>query len=738
MRLRPHPVLFHIAAGGVITLGATCWVAPASTADTPAAPTSPRIENTTCAFPEILTRYDAPVAFPGLRFERPLFVGTAPGDPDTMFVAEQSGRIAAFDRRENVATTTTFLALGRANGLLESGSGGGNEEGLLGVAFHPDYAANGRFFVYYSSRMGCPSGARRCTRLSEFRRQRARRADASSERPLLAIAQPFSNHNGGDLHFGQDGLLYISVGDGGSAGDPRDHGQNPNTLLGSILRIDVDTPGASPYGIPPDNPFARGGGRPEVYTWGVRNMWRMGFDRATGVLWGGDVGQDAREEIDKIDRPGLNLGWNCREGSRPFRGCGGDFREPVYDYPHREGVSVTGGRVYRGPDLAELFGAYIFADFASGQVWALRERGAGVAVERLVANAGNVSSFGEDAESRLYLTTFDGRVRRLAATDASPIAVPQQLSATGCFSDPAGQVMAPGVVPYEVNQPFWSDGLRKERFLALPAGQTASAQPDGRFTFPTGTVFIKTFYTPLGGGAARGGAARGGAERALETRFYTRQPRGWVGLSYRWNDDGRDATLVDGARTEVIDTQDGPLTWLYPSGAQCNRCHTEAAGRVLGFTAAQLDRLVSDGQRMVDQLDALVGAGYLDGTFRPGPLPALDHPAAPLADRARAWLDVNCAMCHRPAGPTPANLDLRFDVAFVDTGLCGRAPVGDALGLPDPRLIRPGNPTDSLLTARIRRRNTGQMPPLATTRVDSAGTDAVSMWIASLTSCPAR
>ena len=336
-------------------------------------PLSPRPAAQACRLPEAppLGEYVGERAFPNLSFSRPLWLGNAPGDPDTMFLLEQGGTIYAFDNRQDVAQAdrSTFLTI--------DASRAGNEEGLLGLAFHPNYAENGRFFVYYSGAGAQCGGAARCSILSEFRRAQARRADPGSERIVLRFAQPFSNHNGGDIHFGPDGYLYVSVGDGGSGGDPLNSGQTTSTLLGSILRLDIDDPppaemqgggdgddicnetcqhsddddcddggpnsdfslceygsdcidcGPRPpqagveiraYRIPPGNPFADGvDGRPEIYTWGMRNVWRMAFDAPTGVLWAGDVGQNAFEEIDKIEGPG-NFGWNVLEGTECYRG----------------------------------------------------------------------------------------------------------------------------------------------------------------------------------------------------------------------------------------------------------------------------------------------------------------------------------------------------------------------------------------------------------------------------------
>jgi quinoprotein glucose dehydrogenase len=303
---------------------------------------------------------------------------------------------------------------------------GHNEEGLLALAFHPKYAENGRLFVYYAAKDP------RRTVLSEFRVSADNRdaADPASEKVILEVEQPWGNHEGATVLFGPDGFLYVSYGDGGSAGDPHNNGQNLGTLLGSIIRIDVDrSEDGRAYAIPADNPFVgRNGARGEIWAYGLRNVWRMSFDRETGDLWAGDVGQDRWEEIDLITKGG-NYGWRVREGMHAFRGGeaeGREFIDPVVEYSHREGLSVTGGYVYRGSEHPKLRGVYLYADYVTGKVWGLRYENGSVAAngEILVSNRRYfVSSFGEDESGELYVCAFEhldgrggseGRIYRVA------------------------------------------------------------------------------------------------------------------------------------------------------------------------------------------------------------------------------------------------------------------------------------------------------------------------------------
>jgi glucose/arabinose dehydrogenase len=333
--------------------------------------------------------------------DRPLFVTAPVGDP-RLFIVEKTGRIRIL--ADQLVAETPFLDL---SGLVSDGG----EQGLLGLAFHPGYAEN-RFFVNYTDKEGD-------TRIVAYRvSSDAGRADPASARELLRIAQPYDNHNGGWLGFGPDGLLYVGVGDGGSGGDPQGNGQNKDSLLGKMLRIDVD--GAEPYAIPPGNPFANGGGAPEIYLTGLRNPWRNSFDG--DLLYIADVGQNAFEEINVVglDAAGANLGWNTIEGTDCFPAGAtcvqGGFHLPVHTYSHDDGCSITGGYVYRGEALPALQGRYFFADYCTGVLESFRYvDGAvtGLLKSPELGELGSFMSFGTDAAGELYLMRDDGRLLRL-------------------------------------------------------------------------------------------------------------------------------------------------------------------------------------------------------------------------------------------------------------------------------------------------------------------------------------
>ncbi len=362
-------------------------------------------------------RFTLVEAYPNLSFTRPVDFQHAGDDSDQIFVVEQRGVITVF--ADDVATSQsgTFLDI---SGPVDDRS---NEEGLLGLTFDPNYASSGYFFVNYT----ISNPAR--TRISRFTASAANpnQADPNSELVILEFEQPFGNHNGGQLAFGLDGYLYVAVGDGGSAGDPQRHGQDLTTLLGSILRIDVSQSSAqTPYTIPEDNPFAENeqGFREEIYAYGLRNPWRISFDPETGQLWAGDVGQNQLEEVDIIENGG-NYGWNITEASQcfePRNNCDkDDIILPIWEYNHsQQDLSITGGYVYRGTELPDLVGQYVYADFVSGRVWALNEDDTSSPenTELMDSNLA-ISSFGVNAMNELFLCAFDGKIYRIESVTSS-------------------------------------------------------------------------------------------------------------------------------------------------------------------------------------------------------------------------------------------------------------------------------------------------------------------------------
>jgi glucose/arabinose dehydrogenase len=339
------------------------------------------------------------------QIQSPVYVTHAGDDSGRLFVVEKRGRVVVV--RDGTLDTAAFLDISDRVGSS------GSEQGLLSVAFHPQFRQNGRLFVNYTDRNGD-------TVISRFQASQTA-ADPGSEVVLLKIDQPYSNHNGGLVLFGPDGYLYIGMGDGGSAGDPQGNGQDRQSLLGKLLRLDVD--GGDPYAIPADNPWPSGGdARPEVWAYGLRNPWRFSFDRASGDLYIADVGQGEYEEIDMRragEQAGQNYGWNVTEGQHCFRSrtCDANgMAAPIAEYDHSQGCSITGGYVYRGASFPGLQGLYFYGDYCSGRIWALGETAPGRWEQReLLQDNLNISSFGEDQAGELYLADLGGRLYQVVA-----------------------------------------------------------------------------------------------------------------------------------------------------------------------------------------------------------------------------------------------------------------------------------------------------------------------------------
>ncbi len=593
---------------------------PAATAGAFAFPLSPASPTALRAVP----------AFETATFDRPVFLTAAPSDPDHVYVVEQAGRVRRISTRPDEAEDTVVLDI-RDRVRMEH-----NEEGLLGLAFSPDYARQRDVYLYYSA-----SRPRR-TQVSRMIARADGRIEPASERVLLTIEQPYGNHNGGMIAFGPDGMLYVGVGDGGAADDPHLHGQNLSTLLATILRLKVG-PSIATYEIPTDNPFVdTAGARPEIWAYGLRNPWRFSFDRGSGQLWVGDVGQDRLEEIDLVTRGG-NYGWNAREGTQAFRARtpAVDPLPPVTEYGRDEGESITGGYVYRGTKLADFRGMYLFGDYVTGRIWAIDPSADDPSARTHVATVPALSSFGEDAQGELYALSLHGTVYRFEASDPSvgERTFPTKLSQTGLFADLATLAPASGLLPYSVAVPFWSDGADKRRWVALPEGGRIEASNDGPWAFPVGTITVKHFDLPLDDGEPD-------KVRRLETRVMVHERGGWAGYSYRWNDAQTEADLVTApteASYEVVRAGKAKAwAWSYPAGSDCLRCHTPGYGQVLGIRTRQI---ASD----ATLLAALVERGHLASAPAAISHPALDDDTAPSKARARAYLDVNCARATTPA-----------------------------------------------------------------------------------------
>jgi glucose/arabinose dehydrogenase/mono/diheme cytochrome c family protein len=731
-----------------------------------------RVAATSLRLPAVppASNYSTERVFASLAISQPIALVTPPGETNRLFVVEKTGRILVLNSLATTPTRSVFLDL---TALVGSSAG---EQGLLSLAFHPDYARNGFFYVWFTLNTTTAAGSGLHNRLARYRVSATdpNLADPASQLPLLTQFDEASNHNGGELAFGPDRYLYLSLGDEGGANDQYANGQRiDRDFFAAILRFDVDLrPGSLPpnahpavhpgtYAVPPDNPFIGAttfNGAPinpaavrtEFWAAGLRNPWRFSFDSATGLLWCADVGQGAREEINVIAR-GANYGWPFREGfiagTRPNPPAAAAFANPVWDYSRSAGQSVTGGLVVRGNRYPALFGHYLFADYQSGALWALLTDGtnpvADTRVQRLATDAGIVSFGLNPATGDVLIADLqENAIKRLVANPApGGTPFPATLSATGAFSDLATLTPAPGVVAYEPNVSFWSDHAKKRRWFALPSATTGTFgfSPTGNWSLPTGAVWVKHFDLETTRGVPS-------TARRLETRFLIKTADNAYGLTYRWNDAQTDAALVPdaGADATFNITENGvtrPQIWRFPGRGECLQCHTPNGGYALSFNTRQLNRPFPLGATAptepAHQLAALAAAGYLDSPTLPSPpaaLPALapaDDLTKSLEHRARSFLDANCAQCHQPGAPGRGLWDARFNTPLSLSGIVN-GPLATAAGNASHRVIVPGDSTRSQLLARLAGNGGARMPTISTNERDLAAESLLAQWIAAL------
>jgi len=719
-----------------------------------------RVANTTLRMPESLPlgSYTTSNAFPGLTFRWPVAMVAPPGETNRLFVVEQEGRIAVIT---NLAIPTRSVFLD-----LTDRAQYGSEEGVLALAFHPGYATNRYFYVWYTTK------GTRYDRLSRFEvdPNNPARGLPATEQILISQQDDAENHNGGELLFGpDDGYLYLSIGDeGGSAAN--DNVQRiDNNFFSGVFRIDVDKrPGSIPanphpanngsgtinYAIPPDNPFIGvtsfngrsvnpNNVRTEFWAVGLRNPWRMSFDPQTRLLYCGDVGSTDTEEVNIIVRGG-NYGWNYYEGTNKTGGLivpsGFAPVWPMYEYNRLGGgprLCVIGGIVYRGNRYADLYGSYIFADHMNGNIWSLRYTISGgvtnVTPPVQIATSLYVSSFGVHPGSGeiLLASQLDHQIKRLVRASASGPSLPPTLADTGAFSDLANLTPQPGIVSYDLNVPFWSDHARKTRWFSVPnTNLVIGFNPTNNWEFPTGSVWIKHFDLELTNGVSQ-------SAKRLETRFIIRNADGVYGVSYRW-DSVTNATLVpeEGMDESFVIAEGGGVqrtqVWHYPSRSECLQCHTPHGGFAVGFNTPQLNRTFNYDGSPENQLVALSQAGYFDASVsNPQTLPALaqaTNTAFSVEYRVRSYLAANCVQCHQPGGTTQGLWDARFSTPMSQANIID-GPLLDDFGNPANRVIKPGSVDQSMMLTRLSNWGSLHMPPFATSEVNQEAIDLLSRWI---------
>jgi uncharacterized repeat protein (TIGR03806 family) len=669
--------------------------------------------------------------WPSTTFLSPTFITHAPDGTTRLFVLEQAGRILVLANNQSTSTGQVFLDI---RSLVSAGG----ERGLLGLAFDPDYTKNGYFYIYYS--VGTPHQS--VIARYKVSATNPNLADPKSELRLMVVAQPYSNHNAGMLAFGKDKMLYIGLGDGGSGGDPKNNGQTTTTLLGSILRIDPR--GASGYSIPQDNPFVgKAGYRGEIWAYGLRNPWRFSFDRATDHLWCADVGQNAWEEVNIIEKGG-NYAWRIFEGvhsyNNPTNRKATEFDMPVIEHSHSVSRSITGGYVYRGNKIAALRGAYIYGDYATGKIWALvyDYKTKKLVTNTEIASMPSISAFGEDRDGEIYVVSYRaGTVYRIDQKGVGNPGgkIPLKLSLTGLFSDTAKLIPNAGLIAYDVNAPLWSDSATKQRWIGIPDNTKVEVQKDGTLLLPVGSVIVKQFYLDTGATTPT----------RVELRVLIHEKHGWAGYTYRWNAAQTDADLVYDGAQQTFKVKDSSVsggfrnqTWNYPASSDCMACHTDAGDWALSIRYNQLNREFQYSKVQDNQLRAWNNIGLFNPPLAESKiheLPAHEDPygtTGTLEHRARAYLDVNCATCHVPAGPAPGTLDMRSQTKLLGMNLFDVVPSEGTLSLTNAHRILSGKKESSVLWERLRRTDGYRMPKIGSTVVDKEGVLLIGNWIDSL------
>ena len=670
--------------------------------------------------------------------------------------------------------------------LLETPGGGT----VYDVCFHPKFAANHFLYVGWNGEFKEGKRKKKACRITRYTVNPGPPLTLDEKSAVNILQWESDGHNGAAVCFGTDGMMYVTSGDGTSDSDTDEMGQSTDTMLSKLLRIDVDRPAAGkPYSVPKDNPYV-GDKRflPEVWAYGFRNPWRVTCDEKTGHVWVGQNGQDLWKQAYLVQK-GANYGWSVTEGGHafyPHRKAGPTpILKPTIEHHHAEFRSLTGGVVFYGPQLPELNGAYLYGDYSTGRIWGMKHDGAKVEWHKELASPRiQITAFGTNTRGELIICDHSptGGLYTLAPTPpvAAVSAFPRKLSESGLFASVKDHRMVPGVVPYSVNAPFWSDGLFKSRFIAVPGAERIEDKPTGSWNFPDKTVLVKSFALDSEDGNPAG-------RKWVETRFFTKQTGEWAGYSYRWNAAGTDADLVPAAGADATLTVKTPAgvreqPWRYPSRTECLACHSRAANYVLGLTTAQLNKTHDYGPcpdnqlrtlghlRLLKSRDAadaardqlaaradalkLIGPakdeyltvnGQQPGQREPAPtttllpddskLPRLPNPYDPKEDltaRAKAWLHTNCANCHVEAGGGNAALELGYDTPLDKMRLLDVKPIHTPLDIADARIVAPGSPERSVLLKRVTVRGPNQMPPLATHRVDEAGAALLREWILSL------
>ena len=720
-----------LRTGLLVWLGLALAVAGAEPSPTPTRVpwTSSRIQDS----PDPPAPFRITPAFPKLRFDHPTSLTEIPGQ-GRLLVTEMGGKIFSFPKEPEMAEPELMVDLTK----LLPREFSGQSVSLLHATFHPKFPQHRFLFVCY----GSPVGGRhqRVSRFTLTGDSPPRFVSGSEE---LVIQWPAGGHSGGCLQFGKDGYLYISTGDGSGPNPPdgRTTGQDVSDLLGAILRVDVDqATGSQRYAIPPDNPFVgQAGVRPEIWAYGLRNPWKFGTDTATDALFVADNGWETWETVHRIQR-GSNCGWPIMEGRVALRTEVKPGPTPIIppakDHPHTEANSVIGGPIYRGSALSGLDGSFIYGDYITGTIWALRvDETDDYHHTTLVDTDLRIVAFAQGRREELYVLDYDftGQIYQLVPSglEDNSANFPRRLSETGLFTSLDDMQPSPGVIPYRVQAEQWHDGAHAQRWAAIPgSGQVRLATDSAPLAeYPEGTVFVKHLRLPQD---------QHGKSTPLETQILHYEQGQWRPYSYLWDDDGRDALLVSaiGAdRLLEMSNQDGGLverTWPVGARTECRLCHNAASGSILGFVANQLVGQV-DGN---DQPTTLAAMGVLaesPPSATSSPLVNPHDTSQALDDRARSYLHANCSMCHHPGGSAIVSFYLRRDMPLAKLNTNKGTGIG-TFGMQHAKIIARGDPYRSILLYRMSKLGYGRMPYIGSRVVDSAGVALIEKWIRSLPS----
>ena len=638
------------------------------------------------------------------------------------------------------------------------------EEGFMSMDFHPNYAENGYVYLSHVYHIdGLRHGVSR--RVSVVRYQAdppsAMTVDPATRTIVFDMGAPAdqgAGHYGGGMKFGADGYLYYLYG-------------NNNYLLpindlsrreGKLYRIDVDNPDeGKEYGVPADNPYVGvAGARPEIYGLGFRNPWRMTRDSLTGDLYIGDVGGFEREEISYLmPVGGLHYGYPFYEGERCNSFTFGGNCQSHPDYIDREytfpvfsigrfsgeitSSAITAGCVYRGTRFPEFDGANLGADFVTGTLFYFYHDYEETTEAEILAQGNlKISLIAEGPDRELIIGDWiGGTLYTLERAEGGEGNFPVVLSEAPWLIDAAHGVEVPGVLPYDVNSPLWSDGAIKTRFMVVPSTATVEYRAEHSYEFPENTTLVKNFMLP----ERRGDA---GTARLIETRLLVKGSDGWKGYSYEWNESQTDAVLLADEPYEKefeVETEEGGTAvqrWLYPSRSQCFACHTPVKNTLLGLETLQLNREFDFAEGRDNQLRTFEHIGLFEGGLPAAPeeLEAMPDPlewTLGYEERARSYLHANCAMCHQPGGSAPTQFDLRFATPLELTGIVDEFPQflgGELSEIEQPRIVAPGSPERSVLYRRLAAEadKGWRMPPLARYEVDEEGADVIWDWIVGL------